>query len=323
MQYEEEHLISFRGLTLLALLLSGLGLFFTYSSHQSVAFQNEEIKTTLALQKEEISSLKEDIDFLRFESEGKVEDITKKLEQEELLRKTIDSKRETQSQIDQQKISSLETRLSETTSTQDLSSIIKNWESRVAYIECDFVMKNSYLHYSSNGSGVVFKFGSEPIKVLTNRHVLLEDSNLYDLNSCVVRLSGSKNSFFVSVDDIEVSVSDYDWGTLVIKNPDENISTVASNYINFCEQKPNLGDEIVVLGYPGIGSTISVTATDGIISGFDGSYFITSAKVEQGNSGGAAILLKDDCLLGIPTYASLGEVESLARILDIWTVVIK
>ncbi len=320
--HEEEFHISFKGLTVLALLLSGLGVFFTYSSYESIAFENQETRNALAVQKEEMSSLKEAIDLLRFESDGKVEDLKKKLDQEELLRQTIESKRASQDQLAQQKISSLETRLSETSTTQDLSSVIKNWEPKVAYIECNSVMQNSYLNYATNGSGIVFQFGDEPIKILTNRHVLVSP-NLYDLSSCDVKLQGSETSFSVSAGNIEVSVSDYDWGILTIDNPDENIGSVASNSVSFCEQKPNLGDEIVVLGYPSIGSTNSVTATEGIVSGFDGDYFITSAKVEQGGSGGAAILLKDDCLLGIPTYATLGEVESLARILDIWTIIVR
>ena len=60
-----------------------------------------------------------------------------------------------------------------------------------------------------------------------------------------------------------------------------------------------------------------VTATEGIISGFDGDYYITSAKVEHGNSGGAAILVKESCELGIPTFVQTGSIESLARILDL------
>ena len=42
-----------------------------------------------------------------------------------------------------------------------------------------------------------------------------------------------------------------------------------------------------------------------------------TAKVEKGNSGGAAISLEDDCYLGTPTYSLAGEIESLARILDV------
>ena len=58
--------------------------------------------------------------------------------------------------------------------------------------------------------------------------------------------------------------------------------------------KPSLGDEIVVLWLPvaSVQEKVGLTATEGIVSGFDGNYFITSAKVEQG-TGGAAILLKD------------------------------
>nr|MDQ3014484.1 hypothetical protein [bacterium] len=63
-------------------------------------------------------------------------------------------------------------------------------------------------------------------------------------------------------------------------------------------------------------SRVDVTATEGIISGYEGNYYITSAKIEQGNSGGAAISLRDNCFLGIPTLTLVGKVESLGRILD-------
>ncbi len=84
-----------------------------------------------------------------------------------------------------------------------------------------------------------------------------------------------------------------------------------------CTRKPSEGEEVVILGYPVIGSQEDITITKGIISGFEGDYYITDAKTDQGNSGGAAILLKDNCLLGLPTYVITGEMETLARILDI------
>jgi S1-C subfamily serine protease len=60
-----------------------------------------------------------------------------------------------------------------------------------------------------------------------------------------------------------------------------------------------------------------LTATDGIISGYAGDYYITSAKIERGNSGGPAILIKGKCLLGIPTFVTVGSLEALGRVLDI------
>lgn len=322
MEYKEEFDISFKSIVTLVVITLIFGGFFLYTNYEGVVLENKEIKNTLAMQNKEISSLKEEFNSLRFENEGKVDEITKRIEQEELIRKVIDVKRETQEQISKQKISSLEAQLSQTSANKDFSSVIKKWESHVAYIECDFALKNSYLRYKTTGSGVVFKFSDGFIKILTNRHVLVSP-NLYNLNYCKVKLLEDDNIFSVSVDDIDISTSEYDWGTLTINNPDENLNTIANQSLNLCEQKPNLGDDIIVLGYPGIGSTNGITATEGIISGFDDDYFITSAKVEQGGSGGAAILLKDNCFLGIPTYASLGQVESFARILDIWIIVVK
>ena len=269
-----------------------------------------------------ISNLEESLDFLKFENEGKVEEIKKKLEQEETIREKIESKRKIQEKLSQQKISDLESELLKTTTTANLSSIIKNWEGRVVHISCDFSMENSYLRYRSEGSGVILELGGISTQVLTNRHVLIPDSNLYHLDFCKIQLSES-NNFLIDVGDIRVSTSEYDWGILTINKQDSELQKIANSKISICENKPNLGDTVVVLGYPSIGSQNSVTATEGIISGFDGNYFITSAKVEQGNSGGAAILSKENCFLGIPTYATLGQVESLARILDIWTILVK
>ena len=77
-----------------------------------------------------------------------------------------------------------------------------------------------------------------------------------------------------------------------------------------------VGAQIVILGYPAIGAKKSLTATEGIISGYDNDYFISSAKVDKGNSGGAAIWLENNCYLGIPTKVFAGTAETLARILD-------
>lgn len=74
----------------------------------------------------------------------------------------------------------------------------------------------------------------------------------------------------------------------------------------------------MVLGYPSYGTDyLEITAIEGIVSGYDGEYYTTSAKIEQGNSGGVAISQKGNCYLGIPTAVKLGVFESLGRILDV------
>ena len=80
-----------------------------------------------------------------------------------------------------------------------------------------------------------------------------------------------------------------------------------------------IGEKVFVFGYPSVGGD-SLTVTDGIVAGVenDGStrYYKTSAKIEHGNSGGAAIL-ENACFLGIPTLAIRGSIESLAYILPL------
>jgi hypothetical protein len=88
----------------------------------------------------------------------------------------------------------------------------------------------------------------------------------------------------------------------------------------FCKTS-SIGEHISILGYPGVGGS-SLTATDGIIAGFESDnsvrYIKTSAKIEHGNSGGVAI--KDSgCVVGIPTYVETGAAESIGRILDLGT----
>lgn len=83
------------------------------------------------------------------------------------------------------------------------------------------------------------------------------------------------------------------------------------------ERMVELGERIFILGYPFVGGA-NVTVTEGIVSGFEGEFgeFIkTSAKIEQGNSGGIAIAAKDGCALGIPSWTETGEFDSIARIL--------
>lgn len=88
-----------------------------------------------------------------------------------------------------------------------------------------------------------------------------------------------------------------------------------------------IGEDLIVLGFPdisgvpipGLGSNAKFTATEGIVSeniDSTGYYFNTSAKIDQGSSGGGAFLKNSGCLAGLPTFALAGEVESLGRILN-------
>jgi len=294
------------------------------------------IAQSLISQQTQIDQIEEELDIAKTDSDKKAKELenilasesekrideTKKLEekirQAELRGVKTESLIKAQEESAQEKISALEEKISKA-KAYDTTSIISQWKPLIANVQCEFRYSDTgRLYYQTSGSGIAIKFGNTPSLILTNKHVIT-DSSGYGADSCKTKLLESGET--ISGSDTRSSSKGYDLGYIYINNPSSYLEKLTSQFPDLCSAKPSLGDEIIVLGYPSIGSKDNLTATEGIISGFDDKYFITSAKVEQGNSGGAAILLKDNCLLGIPTFVTLGKVESLARILDIWTAV--
>lgn len=206
----------------------------------------------------------------------------------------------------------------------DLSSIIKQWRPRVAYIVCEWKYSDTgEIYAAGSGSGFLLEYNRDgtTIALMTNKHVL--ENNGYVAADCFVSMPDMNGSVQVGKNSLMESASGLDWG-LIILNPNNHIKSLdvpaGGTWASTCKSPASVGDEIVILGYPGIGSQSDITATEGIISGRDGDYYITSAKIDQGNSGGAAIHSKNNCYLGIPSFAQIGKVESLGRILDIGAV---
>lgn len=208
-------------------------------------------------------------------------------------------------------------------------SIIKEWRPRVAYIDCKVVFNGTNMGEQS-GSGYVLGSDEQSGEVflLTNKHITdiathYPDgkSTGFSLNptSCDIKLPGDSKSM-TAYGPFGASDKE-DWALIAIKTPTPYMKTIIKNiWDGGCNGKAELGEKILILGYPGIGDQNDVTVTDGIVSGYDGKYYITSAKIEHGNSGGVAISLKNNCYLGIPTFVVSGELESLARILNINTI---
>lgn len=199
----------------------------------------------------------------------------------------------------------------------DLSSIIKQWQSKVVHIECKWKGEDGSYIFDAFGSGL-FSGKNNVYMVFTNKHVVSYGGQAPW--TCQMIFPYIEETYTVNIDTQTMTMKDlafdpnFDVGELFIRNPSSKLQSMST--VNYCNKTADIGDQIVVLGYPGIGSLSGITATEGIISGYDNGYYITSAKVEHGNSGGVAVLVKDNCYLGIPSYVSAGKLESLARILD-------
>ncbi|MCX6719906.1 MAG: trypsin-like peptidase domain-containing protein, partial [Candidatus Staskawiczbacteria bacterium] len=150
--------------------------------------------------------------------------------------------------------------------------------------------------------------------VITNLHVVEEQG--IGAESCVVSLPVDSETATASTQDIHTFESNLDAAAITIRNPTSFMKSISDTKRQVCVDTPPVGAKVVVLGYPSIGSPTDITATDGIVSGYDGDYYITDAKIEHGNSGGVALWVEKGCNLGIPTSATVGTIESLGRILD-------
>ncbi len=204
----------------------------------------------------------------------------------------------------------------------DLQTIIKEWHPRIVYLSCQFSYPNGTVYQQQSGSGTLGINTAGKVSLATNRHVITDqNSNLAFL--CQIRVPFDKvYSVYINNNNVYYLNSGPDVAYIQIDDADENVKNSAINKDKMCDVLPDLGAKILIIGYPTIGSQTDVTVTDGIISGFDGNYYITDAKVDHGNSGGAAIDLKNDCYLGIPTWSESGSFESLARILK-WQTFLK
>ena len=304
------------------MLVSGVGYFGIKTFETYRVKQEEKIKVGRELilaQQQQLDETTKEAGLLKQESQDTIkklqEETSKRLDiiQRDATNKINDIQKRSEEELSKQK------EKAEAQNTKnDSAAIISHWRQLIAYVECDFRYSDTgQLYLKSSGSGTVMRYAlkSDIITVLTNKHVITDD-NGFIASSCKVYFPDINSSFTST--NITTAFTKVDLGSIKIIDPNDNLKSLTSAQINLCRQKPDLGDEVVILGYPGIGSNNNITATNGIISGDDGTYYVTSAKVEQGNSGGAAIIVKDSCFLGVPTYAITGQVESLARILDVW-----
>lgn len=204
---------------------------------------------------------------------------------------------------------------------------------------------------SISGSGSLWNVSDlEPFQfyaVFTNGHVVTQDEN------CLVFVDDPDNKKIIGIYPVDNhygltynSIADFailplpkpsDFKSISMITPTQNLNYSLSN-LRYCTTKMPQGSPAAVIGYPAFAnqantSLLSKTVTTGIISGFDDSvapplgnlpypnYFI-SAKIDSGNSGGIALSkdAKGLCILGIPTWVSIGNYETQGVVQNIWNV---
>lgn len=193
----------------------------------------------------------------------------------------------------------------------------------------------------SSGSGALWNFTETPYAVVTNKHVVK------DAVSCVVSITNSANNnigIFGIKNTVQSFNQETDSAILTVGDSLSTSNVPIANYnysiksLPFCTSLVPVGSPMVIIGYPayakrdakltietiGTFNVIYRTVTNGIISGYDTSmrgeanYFV-SAKIDNGNSGGIALAkeAKGLCILGLPTWLSVGNYETQGLVQNI------
>lgn len=169
------------------------------------------------------------------------------------------------------------------------------------------------------GSGTII---SEDGLILTNAHVILSD-RYYEVVDLVVAITVAQDQPPQQMFFADVIQADAGLDLAVIKvRSDLNGSPANFDSLGI-EPVPlgnsddlQLGDEIVIIGYPGIGGE-TITLTRGEVSGFTAeqpygnrAYIKTSATIAGGNSGGLAATTTGR-IIGVPTQVGSGDLEDM------------
>lgn len=228
---------------------------------------------------------------------------------------------------------------------KDLSisaSEIAPYLSGVANVDCD-----------SKGSGSLWNLPVYGYTLLTNKHLVSPNSSQY----CAI-VSGGGDFYLYSIDLFKPYWAylnkDLDIAAYPLEEPEwtdnkYRLSVQEANYkissLRKCSTEMQLGSPVVVIGFPastqqkvfvpgfGMVPTSNRTVTNGIISAHDASsvkplgnllyknYFV-SAKIDSGNSGGIALSkdVKGLCILGVPTWLSIGNYETQGVVQNIHNV---
>lgn len=214
---------------------------------------------------------------------------------------------------------------SENTEIVDEYSYLTSEEiSAIVYLECydDNFERNELVYV---GSGVIV----DPTgMILTNRHIVenVDGSIMERSLPCYVGITENISDYPIIKYEADILVystePDFDIALLSIEKVcSECEGAPASLPIEFpffeladpSDFEP--GDFIAIAGYPEIGM-YTFTYTEGIMSGRIGDYIMkTDAKIDSGNSGGAALDMANQ-LIGVPTWVATGDAESIGYIIE-------
>lgn len=196
------------------------------------------------------------------------------------------------------------------TKTPTEEEIVSTWKDYAVRVTCIKLDENGLKKSYSDGSGFLI-YTSKGISVLTNLHVLYTKGNKLS-DYCSVYVPKINETFKVLKKD-RFSGKYQDRATLNIKDPSKTIKELMLKtkvVSTDCKEDQLVKDtDIAFIGFPIGSDKTKASSVKGKIVGTEDDYIVSATNIVSGYSGGIAISLKDNCYIGIPTFAKKDDLS--------------
>lgn len=280
----------------------------------------EQQKQVLSKTAEELNQLKQGVETTQAQTQKDNAALKKQLGDEKNKQQSIVESERLKREALEKKIADIESQNVAPQNQTQANFDVNIWVPDVVLVLCP---GDRYGNNWNSGTGVLWDYSQTQPKtayILTNQHVVETDDGS-NWGPCLI---GRTNNIAVKPKFLFIAeawkIHKYaDLVSLKITETYPLGGSLPNSYSNFStcfakEADVKIGDKTIVLGYPSIGGS-TITLTEGVISGRIENFWKTSAKIDQGNSGGVA-LTGSGCFLGIPTATIIGSSESLGYVLD-------
>ncbi len=186
-------------------------------------------------------------------------------------------------------------------------------------VKCLVGISGSSQNFKAGSGSLLGRFSAvdNKIVIMTNAHVAIANQDTGQYNCRVV--FGENTTYEASVVRRVVGEG-LDFAFLTLGDPIHEESTVTPvSYsdlnIGFCEFRDvGVGDRITILSFPKFTGPSNAVSDGYVTNILDGPVYEASAIIDQGSSGGVALLNKERCVLGMPTWKGVGSKLGLSYI---------
>ncbi|MDO8585108.1 MAG: trypsin-like peptidase domain-containing protein [bacterium] len=183
-----------------------------------------------------------------------------------------------------------------------------------ARIRCTIARSGNTVNFRAGSGSLLGRYPAvgDEFVVMTNAHVIA-DNEITGTPQCEVVFGD--NTVYAAEVVRRVFDDTYDFALLKLGATKSRVAVQPVSYddlgIGFCEVADvEIGDRITIVSYPrftGPENAVSVGYVANIFEEDAGPIYEGSAIIDNGSSGGVAILNKKRCALGMPTWKGLGD----------------